>query len=203
VKSVTRGQLNSETEHVKYDVVFGLASKNISAGRFVKQNGLLILDSNPQLRTKSSAAEIIQLNEQLFQFNVSQDNNSQGNNSSTPVWRTATGKNILSYRKRQGIHQLNFSSRFHPDWTNLVENRQFPIILVALIQNYLSNDNWKVEASHFKTEDQNLESKLQGNKQTADKSSLYSWILLLLAFCWLIERVLAESTSFQFRKEVK
>ena len=198
VESVSYSRLNEEPQRTGYDVVFSLTNEETDVEQYVNQNGLLILDSNLGVSPNSRVAELLQLNEQPFQFQIS-----QSNQQALPVWRSSTGKDILSYQKRRGIHQLYFASRFHPQWTDLVESSQFPIILVDLIQNYLSGKRWNLSSSSFDINRQSSKSERTTSRGVRRKENLYSWILLLFACFWLIERTLAEKNSFQVKKEDK
>ena len=195
IKAISYSQLKGESSPLEYDVVFILSNKKLDVIHYVKQNGLLVSDSATEVNLMNNKRQLFLLNEQTFQV-YSEQSSSQ----KIPVWRSAAGQDILSYQKHDGIHQLFFASRFHPRWTNLVENEQFPFILADLIQRYLSRKHWTVSSSHFKADELVEERAANSYLGAAHQDSLYAWILILLVCLWLIERILAEKNAFLVKR---
>lgn len=129
----------------------------------------------------------IKINGATIQFN-----NILPDKSSLPLislWKNKYGQTALSYQTVSNGRIYQFNSRFHPDWTNLVNSINFPFSLSRLFE-----DHSEI-VKHNQISQNELESYMLDKQALQDvgiNQSYRSTLILLLCLFWLLERFISE-----------
>jgi len=111
-----------------------------------------------------------------------------------PIWFNKAGQVILSSKDNQQGKVFRFNSRFHPDWSDLLQTIQFPVVLSRLLFESPSLAGQR-QVSPLQLTSLPAKSVINSNKKMeleARLTTLRPVLLLVLCVFWLIERYLSE-----------
>ena len=109
-------------------------------------------------------------------------------NQNQILWQDQFGAPLLVKKSPKHIQWLG---RFHPEWTNWVTHKYFPLQLLDLIAPLNdSSERAEIDVGEIELAAQ---AKQLGDKQAIlNVQSLNSWLLFIIVLLWLLERYLAE-----------
>ena len=146
----------------------------------------LLTDDKLSDRSKSIKASLVPLNGELFTF-FDRQQARRVNLESDIIWGNTSESSLLT-SKKQGLGKTHqYSSRFHHDWTSLIESSSFPSILHKLLVQIVEDSNQKSVSVSEITNTIYDSSQIPEHKQ-----SLYRWLILFICILWLLERWLAD-----------
>ena len=115
------------------------------------------------------------------------------------LWQDGFGEPVLEYRKKGNSLYLQFHSRFHPSWTELVLHPAFPEMMLRLLE-FVKNPFSHEDSSAKKSDQRRIaENQILSKQQEAsvanvdlDKQSLHFPIWFVAALLFLLERFISE-----------
>ena len=146
----------------------------------------LLTDVKSSTRLKSIKASLVPLNGELFAFYDRQQAR-RIDLESDIIWGNASGSSLLTSKKQGHGKIYQYSSRFHHDWTSLIESSSFPSILNKLLVQVVEDSNQKLVSVSEITNTKYDLSQIPEHKQP-----LYRWLILFISILWLLERWLAD-----------
>jgi hypothetical protein len=155
----------------------------------VRRGGYLLTDATLTLKKDVVTSSRVVIENELMRFSHKQPALA-GNLEKNEIWGGNTGLPILSFVQVGKGKIYEFSSRFHHDWTNLVESSRFPRIL-----NKLLRQDWSDSALMPVSSSEIEGAKLNSINNNFNKQPLYPWLIFLVCVLWLLERWLAERSS--------
>lgn len=154
----------------------------------VSNGSYLIADSQGSKKnTNTNKGNIININGATIHFYSKLPDKSSPH--LIPLWQNKNGQTALSYQTVSSGRIYQFNSRFHPDWTNLVNTINFPFSLSALFE-----DHSEI-VKHRQISQSELESYMLDKQALLDRGvnqSYRSILILFLCLFWLLERFISE-----------
>jgi hypothetical protein len=159
-----------------------------------KQNSNQDSFANTQNAKPKISKTLAKLNGTTFEFMTEILANPNVHFSGRSIWKTVKGRTLLAKQSLDKGVLLSLNSRFHPEWTSMVDSTKFPAILSRLLDISNKNAAWKILGTNQINNRflQTAESSNVADKfpDAVDYQSRNSLIILLLCLFWLLERSL-------------
>ncbi len=125
------------------------------------------------------------------------------------IWRDGYGRPVLTFSEKNKAGVYRFSSRFHPEWNDLVWHEAFPEVLLSLFNNHL----WLSEKKTVNQYDQRRidvaqlfpqgrSSSIKESRQVPDVKPLREPLWLLALVLFVAERWVTGRTRKQISREI-
>ncbi|SHJ37791.1 N-terminal double-transmembrane domain-containing protein [Hymenobacter daecheongensis DSM 21074] len=116
------------------------------------------------------------------------------------LWRTATGRPVLSRRLSGRGASYYFHSRLHPAWSQLAESSELPELWLTLLRPILSaptppQDQRLLDRAQLRPQQRPPTTVAQPLRPAADTTALRVWLVLAAALLWALERLVAARIS--------
>ena len=175
----------TENPSNSFDLIVALSSEEFDPVQLLKPKGLYLTDARNDVFSDSQ--EFLPLSSQIFKVRRSKEENYP---QETIVWRTQKQLPLLTKVYRDNYTQLHFYGRFHPEFSSFVENSIFLEHMGKLISQFSPVDSWRVSEQALNKDSGFSEAQLK--LLESSEQSLHSWLVFLLCFFWLLERLVAE-----------
>ena len=118
------------------------------------------------------------------------------------LWQDGFGEPVLEYQKKGNALYLQFHSRFHPSWTELVLHPAFPEMMLGLLEFVKSpfghEDSSAKKSDRRRIAENQILSKQEASVANVDlvKQSLRFPIWIVAALLFLLERFISERNQY-------
>ncbi len=151
----------------------------------------LFTDDKLSNSMKNVTAHLVPLGSELFTFYDRQQVLSHDLKSDI-IWGSFSKAIFLTSKKQEQGKIYRFFSRFHHEWTSLVESSSFPSVINKLLVE-IEDDTNQMSVSEIKN------ASVDSSQEKFEKNHLYTWLILLICIFWLLERWLADRTILNSR----